>query len=170
MTAEEFKTLFLPCHQRLYRLAYRQTGSQQEAEDLVQETFLRLWSRRKELTDIENAEAFSLMTLKNLWLDSIRRKKLDSADKPPEDYILADETDIAHDIEIHDTTEKVICLIKQLPEQQRQIMMMKDVSDLSFEEIGESTGLSQGNIRTLLSRARKKIREQYYRLSNHEQY
>lgn len=170
MTANEFKTLFLPCHQRLYRMAYRLTGNQQEAEDLVQETFLRLWSHRMELSGIENAVAFSLMTLKNIWLDNIRLKHLECAESPPEDYPLADEADIARLVETHDTTEQVLRLIRQLPEQQRMVMMMKDISDLSFEEIGDSTGLSQGNIRTLLSRARKRIREQYNRLLNNERY
>lgn len=170
MTADKFKALFLPCHRRLYLMAYRLTGSQQDAEDMVQETFMRLWSRRNDLADIENAEAFSLITLKNIWLDNLRRRKPDSVDKSPEEYIIADKSDIAHDVELHDTFEKVICLIHKLPEQQRIIMMMRDVSEMSFDEISENTGLSQGNIRTLLSRARKKIKEQYHRLSNHEQY
>lgn len=168
MTTDEFKALFLPAHRRLYRLAYRLTGGQQDAEDLVQETYMRLWKRRNELTDIENAEAFSLTVLKHIYLDTQRRSSLDYADSPPEDYTIPDRSDIAREVEIRDASEHVIGLIKHLPDQQRQVMMMRDVSDLSFEEISENTGLSQGNIRTLLSRARKKIREQYSQLLNHE--
>lgn len=169
MTADEFKTLFLPCHRRLYRMAFRLTGSQQEAEDMVQETFLRLWSRRNDLSDIENAEAFSLITLRNIWLDNIRRLRPEISDSRPEDYPLADTTDIARDLEIRDTGRCVMELIGHLPDQQRTVMMMRDVSDMTFEEISDNTGLSPGNIRTLLSRARKNIREQYKRLLNHEQ-
>lgn len=170
MTANEFKTLFLPCNRQLYRMAFRLTGNQQEAEDLVQETYLRLWSRRQALTDIENARAFSLMTLRNVWLDDIRRKRIECSESPPEDYPLADETDMARQFEDRNTSELIMRLMRQLPEQQRQVMMMRDVSDLSFDEIVESTGLSQVNIRTLLSRARKRIREQYNRLLNDGRY
>lgn len=169
MTADEFKTLFLPCHRRLYRMAYRLTGRQEEAEDMVQETFLRLWSRRNDLSGIENPEAFSLITLRNIWLDNIRRSRPERSDRPPEDYALADGTDIARETEDRDTSSLIMNMIRRLPDQQRLVMTMRDVSDMTFEEISDDTGLSQGNIRTLLSRARKNIREQYLRLLNHEQ-
>ncbi len=59
-------------------------------------------------------------------------------------------------------------LIDRLPDQQRQVLLLRDVNDFSFEEIGEATGLSAVNIRVLLSRARKKIREQYSIMMNYE--
>ena len=59
-------------------------------------------------------------------------------------------------------------LIGQLPEQQQQIVIMRDVDDRPYEEIEEATGLSAVNIRVLLSRARKKIREQFKEIMNYE--
>ena len=59
-------------------------------------------------------------------------------------------------------------LIGQLPEQQQQIVIMRDVDDRPYEEIEEVTGLSAVNIRVLLSRARKKIREQFKEIMNYE--
>jgi RNA polymerase sigma-70 factor (ECF subfamily) len=59
-------------------------------------------------------------------------------------------------------------LIGQLPDQQRQIMQMRDVEDLAYEEIEKATGLTSINIRVLLSRARKKIREQFLAIRNYE--
>jgi RNA polymerase sigma-70 factor (ECF subfamily) len=59
-------------------------------------------------------------------------------------------------------------LIGQLPDQQRQIMQMRDVEDLPYEEIEKATGLTSVNIRVLLSRARKKIREQFLAIRNYE--
>jgi RNA polymerase sigma-70 factor (ECF subfamily) len=59
-------------------------------------------------------------------------------------------------------------LIGQLPEQQQQIVIMRNVDDRPYEEIEEATGLSAVNIRVLLSRARKKIREQFKEIMNYE--
>ena len=67
-----------------------------------------------------------------------------------------------------DEANQVIKLIGQLPEQQQQIVIMRDVDDRPYEEIEEATGLSAVNIRVLLSRARKKIREQFIDIMNYE--
>ncbi|MDE6073025.1 MAG: sigma-70 family RNA polymerase sigma factor, partial [Muribaculaceae bacterium] len=71
-------------------------------------------------------------------------------------------------IESRDEVDKVIGLIDRLPANQRDVMKMRDIADLPFEEIEAATGLSPGNIRTLLSRARKKIKEQYIALLKYE--
>ena len=67
-----------------------------------------------------------------------------------------------------DEANQVMKLIGQLPEQQQQIVIMRDVDDRPYEEIEEATGLSAVNIRVLLSRARKKIREQFKEIMNYE--
>ena len=71
-------------------------------------------------------------------------------------------------MEQQDEVNQLRRLIDRLPDQQRQVLLLRDVNDFSFEEIGEATGLSAVNIRVLLSRARKKIREQYSIMMNYE--
>ena len=75
---------------------------------------------------------------------------------------------MAHEVELKDEANQVIKLIGQLPEQQKQIMQMRDVEELPYEEIEKATGLTSVNIRVLLSRARKKIREQFLEIMNYE--
>jgi RNA polymerase sigma-70 factor (ECF subfamily) len=166
MDAAEFKQLFLPCHPKLYRMAFRLTGNGQEAEDMVQEAYLRLWSKRNELSHIENPDGFCLTLLRNICLDHLRRKYVEEADAPPEELPIASGEDLEHELEVRDEAVHLMELIDRLPPPQRRVIKMRDVADMSFEEIEQSTGLSPGNIRLLLSRARKKIREQYKLLLN----
>ena len=60
MDAESFKRMFLPCHAKLYGVAYRLLENAEDAEDLIQEAYLKLWSKREELTLISNPEAFAV--------------------------------------------------------------------------------------------------------------
>ncbi|MDE5969748.1 MAG: sigma-70 family RNA polymerase sigma factor [Muribaculaceae bacterium] len=169
MTADEFKTVFLPCHQQLYRVAYRLTGNREDAEDIVQETYLKMWNIRDRLDQLDNPVAFCMTTLKNLFVDFLRRKRGDgSPDVNVEDVTIPSDADIGNQIEQRDSVNIVTQLIELLPGNQRDIIRMRDIADLPFEEIEAATGLSPGNIRTLLSRARKKIKEQYIALLKYE--
>lgn len=56
MDTAEFKQQFLPYHRKLYRVAFRLTGNPQDAEDMVQEAYLKLWNKRDELADVLNTE------------------------------------------------------------------------------------------------------------------
>ena len=78
------------------------------------------------------------------------------------------DTNIAREIEQRDEVNQVKRLIGRLPEQQKRVILLRDVNDCSFEEIEQATGLNAINIRVLLSRARKKIREQYNAIMNYE--
>lgn len=168
MDAAEFKYLFLPCQNKLYRLAFRLTGNAQDAEDMVQETYLRLWKRRGELVGLTNPDAFCMTTLKNVCFDAMRQKRPPEDDSPPEQLSIADTQDISLETEMVDSAEILTILIDKLPEPQRSVIRMRDISDLSFDEIGLATGISEGNIRVLLSRARKKIREQFNNILKYE--
>lgn len=162
MDAETFKKVFLPYHQKLYRIAYRMVQDVANAEDIVQETFIKLWNKRDELKDVENTEAFSIIILRNTCLDQLRKTK--------HEFQMAYDTDIpekeslSHQIELHDDAVHIKKLIHELPDQQRQVMMMKHWDGYSDEEIEQITGLSSGNIRVILSRARKMIREQFFKM------
>ena len=159
MDAAEFKQQFLPYHRKLYRTAFRLTENPQEAEDMVQEAYLKLWNKRDELAGVLNTEAYCVTLVKN---------RPDEDGHAPEELNLPTDTNIAREVEQRDEVNQVRRLIGRLPEQQKRVILLRDVNDCSFEEIEQATGLNAINIRVLLSRARKKIREQYNAIMNYE--
>ena len=169
MDASDFKQKFLPYHRKLYRSAFHLLGNAQDAEDMVQEAYLKLWQRRNELPpDITNLEAYCVTLVKHLCYDKRRISQLDEDERTPEELIITEKSNVAHEVELKDEANQVMKLIGQLPDQQKQIMQMRDVEDWSYEEIEKVTGLTSINIRVLLSRARKKIREQFLEIMNYE--
>ena len=170
MDANEFKRRFLPCHQKLYRVAFHLMGNAQDAEDMVQETYLRLWKKRKELPpDIENMEAYSVVIIRNLCLDALKAPQIEEEEHRPIGELNVPHTgSLIREVELKDEANIVKRIIETLPEQQQQVVMMRDVDDCSYEEIEQATGLSSVNVRVLLSRARKKIREQFNAINSYE--
>ena len=163
MDAASFKQQFLPCHAKLYRVAFRLMGNVQDAEDMVQEAYLKLWKKRDELSEVASIEAYCVTLIKNLCYDSLRSCRPDEDSRLPEELKLPTDSNIAREIE-----QQVKRLIRQLPRSQQQIILLRDVNDCSYEEIEQVTGLTAVNIRVLLSRARKKIREQFNEIMNYE--
>lgn len=162
MDADTFKKVFIPYHQKLYRIAYRIVQDAANAEDIVQDTFIKLWNKRDEMESVDNTEAFAIIILRNTCLDHLRKTKNDRYTDYDTD--IPETTSLTKQIELQDEAEKIKYLINKLPDQQRQVMMMKHWDDYSDEEIEQATGLSAGNIRVILSRARKTIREQYTKI------
>ena len=169
MDANDFKRKFLPYHSKLYRVAFRIMGNEQDAEDMVQETYLKLWKKREELPpNIENMEAYCVTLTKNLCYDALRASHIEEDNHPPEELNIAGESNLMRDVELKDEVNQVKRIIQSLPHQQRQVITMRDVNECSMEEIEKATGLSAINIRVLLSRTRKKIREQFNAIKNYE--
>ena len=159
MTHAEFKARFLPCYQKLYRIAYRYVGNACDAEDMVQSTYLKLWEKQDFLEHVESDEAYAVTTLKHMCLDKLKAPLVqtddesglvgESSPEPPPDQALEQKEEM----------KIVMRIISELPEQQRQVVLMRHFEEKSTEEIERETGLSNVNIRVLLSRARKTIKE-----------
>ena len=154
MDVDVFKQRFLPFHPKLYRIAYALLDNKADAEDILKDAYCKLWNKRDELGDIQNPEAFSITLVKNLCLDFLRSPKASRRDNEKE---LEEKEDI----------RRIQELIEQLPENQRQVIRLRGIEDCSYEDIEQITGLSSSNIRTLLSRARKLIREKLEKASCH---
>jgi RNA polymerase sigma-70 factor (ECF subfamily) len=159
MTAEEFKRIFYPFHPKLYRMAFALLNNAADAEDMLQDTYYKLWSRRTELTDILQPEAFCIRLLKNLCLDFLRAPKNRLDDQPVEIINMTTETTPDVELESKEKIQQIEALIEQLPEKQRIVMQMRGCGDCSLEEIEAATGESAANVRVLLSRARKTLKE-----------
>ena len=158
MDTASFKQRFMPLWRHCFWVAWRLTGCTQDAEDLVQEAFLKLWMKREELADIDNDKAYLTALVRHLFLDQKRKKHVDMAGAPVEDIPVADGNDLMVQVEARDEVEQVRQLIGQLPQNQQQVITLHGINQLSAEEIYSQTGLSHVNIRTLLSRARKNLR------------
>lgn len=160
MQASDFKQLFLPCHRKLFSVAYRLMSNAQAAEDMVQETFLKLWMQRDKMEKVDNPEAYSITVLRRIFYDKMRVGHLQEVDKDVGSLQVSSSQNISKQLEEADEYQRVRLLINHLPEPQARIMLMRDIEDRSFDEISTETGLTEVNIRSILSRARKKIREQ----------
>ena len=160
MQASDFKQLFLPCHRKLFSVAYRLMSNAQAAEDMVQETFLKLWMQRDKIEKVDNPEAYSITVLRRIFYDKMRAGHLQEVDKDVGSLQVSSSQNISKQLEEADEYQRIRLLITHLPEPQARIMLMRDIEDRSFEEISTETGLTEVNIRSILSRARKKIREQ----------
>lgn len=168
VNADCFKQTFLPLHPKLYRVAFSLTGNKDDAEDILQEAYCKLWNKRMELTAINNPEAFSVTLVKNLCLDFLRSSKFVRNEDSLENVTMANYSTPDVELESSDEIERIKQLIEMLPDNQKQVLKLRGLSDCSMEEIEEITGFSAVNVRTLLSRARKMIKEQYIKLNVYE--
>lgn len=163
MDAEEFKERVLPVSHRILRYASRLLGNEHDAEDVVQDIWLKLWNIRGELGNIKSMEAFAYRMTRNLCLDKIKLKKPKYYDDREEGAFRYDEADHSPNpessLELKDTVERVNQIISRLPEQQKTLLQLRDVEELEYEEIADITGLEINTIRVNISRARKNVRE-----------
>ena len=154
MNAQEFKQRFMPFHRLLYRVAYHTTGNQQDAEDLLQDTYLKLWTKRDDLPPDAQTEAYLITLLRNLYRDQRRLKSniVHETYEPDKSYEPYEEEE-----EVLDNRAELQELIEKLPDKQREVMKAHIVEDKTYEEIQRDTGLSNGNIRVIISRAKQTI-------------
>jgi len=164
MTAEDFKKQFLPHAEKLYALAFRLLNNRDEASDAVQDVFLKLWNKRNEL-EIQNNEAFCVTLVKNISLDILRKRRKNESLNNAEQ--IENEKNINKQIDTHYDWLQMQKLIKQLPKQQQQLIILRHVKEYTMAEIAKHTGLSEANVRTTLSRARKLLRENFEKINNY---
>ena len=158
MNAEEFKRLYYPFHPKLYRIAFALLNNADDAEDILQDTYYKLWSKRMELTGIVQPEAFCVSMVKNLCLDFLRAPGNRMNNEPVELVKITTESTPEQELESREKMRQVEAMIEQLPEKQRIVIQMRGCGNCSLEEIETATGESAANVRVLLSRARKTLK------------
>ncbi len=168
MVASDFKTKVLPVSKKVLRFATHFLKDEDEARDVVQDVFLKLWQKREELDQIENMEAFAMRMTRNRCLDIIRASKTVSMDAETDRQLKQVSIDVHSKIELSEAAGQVKKLIAGLPDLQRQVMELRDIEQLEYEEIAEVTGLQVNAIRVNLSRARKKVRDEYLKMNSDE--
>ncbi|MBR1933162.1 MAG: sigma-70 family RNA polymerase sigma factor [Prevotella sp.] len=159
----DFRNDILPLKNELYRLALRITLNPAEAEDVVQETMIRVWNRREQWDEIESIEAFCLTICRNLSLDKTKRAgnqeaQLDEGhDAPDHSYDANPEEQAVQ----RDRIQLVRRLIDQLPEKQRACMQLRDIEGKAYKEIAQVLGITEQQVKVNIFRARQTIKQKY---------
>jgi len=164
MNAQQFKQEVAPLRGNLLHVAKKMLDNENDAEDLVQEVFLKLWYLRDTLHKYNSIPAFAVTMIKNLCIDRLRIRDREVALEQYADLRPAPDNPYLQ-LERLNTEQLLKKIIGNLPPLQKAIITMKDIDEYEVEEIAEITGTQTETVRVNLSRARKKVREEYIRLS-----
>lgn len=168
MTPEEFKNRLLPIKNKLYRFALSFSNNRQEAEDTVQEVYLKMWDMRKDLKKYRSTEALMMTITKNVSLDKLKGKKNKAISLNEQIAGSVFDENPERKTEQSDLMKKLKEIIRNLPEQQKTVVHLRDVEGYDFEEIIKITGYDMNYLRVNLSRGRKKIRETMIKIHDYE--
>lgn len=154
----EIKEIWLPLSDRFYRVAYHILESQEDAEDAVQELYLKLIKTPGKFSNIQDPAAYGITMLRNICIDIIRRREKLKSEELHE-YMIADTSSPDKVATEKDKLRILIHEIDKLPQKQSMVLKMRTIEGLEYDEISQRTGLSQVNIRVLISIARKTLKK-----------
>ena len=158
-----FQNDVLPLKNKLFRLALRITLNREEAEDVVQDTLIKVWNARDRWLELDSIEAYSLTIARNLSLDRIKKmenqndsleeqntERLDeNTSTPSERMIQKDKLDIVKNI------------IDELPEKQRSCLQLRDIEGKSYKEIADILSITEDQVKVNIFRARQTVKQRF---------
>lgn len=162
MAPEDFKRIWLPLSESFYRAAYYILESESDARDAVQDLYVKLWNSRDSLDNVLRPQTYGIAVLKNLCLDRLRHRKVAAAQSLGDELqVASDEAPPDRKLVGKDSLKRLEKLIEKLPDKQRTVLRLRVFEELEYDRISELTGLSETNLRVLLSAARKTLRNSF---------
>ena len=154
----EFRKLYETVFPILFKVAYRIANSEEAAEDLCQEAFFRLYEKNMVFPNAEEAKYWLIRVVKNADLNYAKRK-----DRERKAYQKA----FREDIRLEKTGEQVLIsqetqrevqdALEKLPDNLRIVLILKEYGELNYKEIGRALGISEGNVKVRVFRARERL-------------
>ena len=159
MTDGEFKNILLPCYRRMYAAAYSILRNSDDASDAVQDVISTLWQQHKDLPIPDNPMAFCCRAARNNCIDRMRSNAKRYFDNIDNVNMMASDSLSDSDISFQSTRSRIAELLSIFKEKHRKILVLNIFSQLSNAEISKIMGESEENVRVILSRGRKKMKE-----------
>jgi RNA polymerase sigma-70 factor (ECF subfamily) len=154
----DFERLTYNIKDKLYRFALRIVGSTAEAEDIVQDVFIKIWDRRADMVDVKNPVAYCMTLTKNLSLDKLKSKHRQTVEIGDALHISSSESTPYARVETNDMMQHIRCIMQELPDKQRMVMHLRDIEDMTYEDISESLDIPMAQVKVYLHRARTFVR------------
>ena len=164
-----FRNDILPLKNVLYRMALRITLNHEEAEDVVQETLIKVWNKRDDWQNIDNIEAFSLTICRNLALDKTKKMGSDneSLEQANSNATQDHTSDPFVSLMQKDRVRIIRELVDQLPEKQRSCMQLRDFEEKPYKEIAAILNISEEQVKVNIFRARQAIKQRYQEIEDY---
>ena len=164
-----FQNDVLPLKNKLFRLALRITLNREEAEDVVQDTMIKVWNARDIWQELDSIEAYSLTIARNLSLDRI--KKMDNQNDSLEEQTTErlDETSSTPSERMiqKDKLNIVRNIINELPEKQRSCLQLRDIEGKSYKEIADILSITEDQVKVNIFRARQTVKQRFQQFDSY---
>lgn len=165
----DFRNDVLPLKDKLFRLALRITLSREDAEDIVQDTLMKVWSNRAEMGAVSSIEAYAMTMCRNQALDICAKKERQNISLDEKAHDRTDTHSMLPDEKMAQDEGKTLVrqTIDSLPEKQRTAMLMREIEEKTYKEIAQVMGLTESDVKINIFRARKSIREHLAKISKY---
>lgn len=160
MERKEFESRITRMRPQLLQLAIRYLNNGDDAEDVVQDTLLKLWFLRDRLDDYRSVDSLASVITRHLAISCIRSRRSGMVDIDELYDVKGDELTETKIIR-EESLKEIFDAISALPDLQQSILRMKHVEGFEVEEIAAITGSNPGAVRVNLSRARKRVKQQF---------
>jgi len=154
--SSSFSQKVMPHSRKMFAVAYHFLQRSDEAEDVVQDVMVKLWQIREKLPPGDQLLPFLLTVTKNLCIDRIRSRHEMTTDQ---EDIWEEETIDDDVLEHKDKLRQTLQLMKQLPPDQEKVLKLKVFQELENDQIAQILNIKEDNVRQLLSRARRRLKE-----------
>jgi RNA polymerase sigma-70 factor (ECF subfamily) len=160
MKEKTFQNDVLPLKDKLFRLALRITLNREDAEDMVQDTLLKVWQQMQENVPIDNMEALAMTICRNHSIDLIQLKQQQNVSFDSSLHDRPDSTLTAQEqMEQGEKVRRMEKLLDMLPEKQRTAIQLRDIEGRSYKEISGIMGITESDVKVNIFRARQKLKD-----------
>ncbi|MBI35089.1 MAG: RNA polymerase subunit sigma-24 [Flavobacteriales bacterium] len=157
MTKEEYNRAVNDLSHRLFGFVFKLTKDEEDANDLVQDAFMKLWSNRKKV-EFKKAKSWLFTTAHNAFINFIKKSNRQTR--------MEEGTEISFEDKNRFELKEIIDMaMEKLSDLQKSIILLRDLEGYNYKEIGEMLNLSESQVKVYLFRARKKIKDQIKDLS-----
>jgi RNA polymerase sigma-70 factor (ECF subfamily) len=155
---DEFRNIYDTAFPVVFKVAYRIAHSEEAAEELCQEAFFKLYEKNLTFPNIEEAKYWLIRVVKNTALNYIKRKERErkAYQKSLRETFRQDENGETNLVK-KETMSEIQEALNKLPEHLRIVMMLKEYAGMNYREIGRMLGISEGNVKVRVFRARERL-------------
>jgi len=156
MNTNDFKTKVFSLSEKIFPMCARLLGNATLAEDAIQEIMLKLWNKRRQFENHPNIEGYVFLTARNYCLDKLKKNGLKIVQDANFQNISSSNIQ-QNALEWEELSDIIKRILKQLPEQQREVLLLRDIDGYEYSEISEILNLKIEHVRVLAARARKHV-------------